>query len=125
MSQSNRVTHPGIFIKEELEARNWSQRDLAFILGSSEQSVTLLLTGKRNITPEMAKSLAKAFDVSPELFSNLQQMYDLSIAQEPDVGVEKRKYILNPDKYHKWIKKKRLILFRAREFDEDLMRRTL
>ena len=28
------IMHPGFFLKEEMEARNWSQRDLAFILGS-------------------------------------------------------------------------------------------
>lgn len=93
MSHSNQAIHPGIFIKEELEARNWNQKDLAFILGSPEQSITQIITGKRSITPEMAKALAIAFNVSPELFSNLQQMYDLSIAQKPDLGIEKRKII--------------------------------
>ena len=58
--------HPGEFIKEELEARGWSQRDLAFILGAPEQNVTLILTGKRGISPDMAKALGIAFDVPAE-----------------------------------------------------------
>jgi HTH-type transcriptional regulator/antitoxin HigA len=81
---------PGLFIKEELEARGWAQRDLAYILGITEQAVTRLLTGKYGISPEMAKALGEAFDVSPELFINLQRAYDLAHAREPDPGVARR-----------------------------------
>ena len=34
------VPHPGFYIREELEARGWTQRDLAYILGTPEQAVT-------------------------------------------------------------------------------------
>ena len=91
--QQKQATHPGIFIKEELEERAWSQRDLAYILGCPEQSVTAIINGKRGITPEMAKSLAMAFDVSPEFFTNLQQMYDLAKAKEPEKGIATRRKI--------------------------------
>lgn len=69
---------PGYFIREELEARVWTQRDLAYILDVPEQAVNLILSGKRGISPEMAKALGKAFDVSPEFFLNLQNAYDLA-----------------------------------------------
>ncbi len=69
------VPHPGHFIREELEAREWTQRDLAYILGVPEQSVNQITLGKRGISPEMAKSLADAFEVSPEFFANLQKAY--------------------------------------------------
>jgi HTH-type transcriptional regulator/antitoxin HigA len=91
--KTKRVIHPGAFIKEELEEREWSQRDLAFIIGCPEQSITAIVKGKRGITPEMAKSLAAAFDVSPELFTNLQQAYDLAKAKEPEQGVITRSKI--------------------------------
>jgi HTH-type transcriptional regulator/antitoxin HigA len=81
---------PGFFIREELEARGWTQRDLAYILGCPEQSVNIILSGKRGITPEMAKALAKAFDVSPELFINLQRRFDLAQAPDPNPDVERR-----------------------------------
>lgn len=87
MKSKTNVPHPGVFIKEELEERGWSQRDLAYILGCSEQAVTIIVNGKRSITPETAKALAMAFDVSPEFFTNLQQAYDLARAQEPDQGI--------------------------------------
>ena len=81
---------PGEFIREELEARGWAQRDLAFILGCAEQSVNQIISGKRGISPEMAKSLGDAFNVSAELFSNLQNAYDLSCSREPDPAISRR-----------------------------------
>lgn len=82
--------HPGEFIREELEARAWSQRDLAYILGVPEQSITMIVSGKRGISPDMAKALGKAFDVSAEYFANLQQSYEMSNARAPDPSIERR-----------------------------------
>jgi HTH-type transcriptional regulator/antitoxin HigA len=76
------IVHPGEFIKKELEAREWSQRDLAYILGCPEHAITAIINEKRGITSDMAKALALAFEVSPELFTNLQQAYDLAKASE-------------------------------------------
>src|SRR6266700_2827083 len=84
------VPHPGEFIREELEARGWSQRDLAYILGVPEQAVNMIVSGKRGISPEMAKALGKAFDVSAEYFANLQQAFEMSNARAPDPGIERR-----------------------------------
>lgn len=84
------VEHPGIFILDELDARGWTQADLAYILGTSPQQLNRILSGKGNITPEFALALGDAFDVSPEFFSNLQKLYDLSHARKPDVGVRTR-----------------------------------
>ena len=84
------VPHPGEFIREELEARGWSQRDLAYILGVPEQAVNVLISGKRGISPEMAHALGKAFDVSAEYFANLQKAYEMSNARAPDPGIERR-----------------------------------
>lgn len=85
------VKHPGHYIKEEMEERDWSQRDLAFILGVSEQAINPILNGKRGISPEMAKALGAAFDVPAEFFANLQQAYDLAQARTPDASVAVRR----------------------------------
>jgi len=92
MTDSNMipVDHPGSFIKEELEERGWLQRDLSFVLGVPEQAVNLIIAGKRGISAEMAKALGKAFDVPAEFFANLQKLYDLSRAGEPDPSIERR-----------------------------------
>lgn len=84
------VPHPGFYIREELDARGWTQRDLAYILGTPEQAVNMILSGKRGISPEMAKALGEAFSVNPDLFANLQRSYDMSRARSPDPGVGRR-----------------------------------
>src|SRR5690606_15645793 len=84
------IPTPGSFINEELEARGWSQTDLAYILGVPVQSINPILSGKRSISTEMARALGDAFDVSPEFFSNLQTAYDLSVSKDPDPGISRR-----------------------------------
>lgn len=84
------VPHPGEFIREELEARGWLQRDLAYILGVTEQTVNMIVSGKRGISPDMAMALGDAFDVSPAFFANLQKSYEMANAREPDPGIANR-----------------------------------
>jgi len=89
-STADLVPHPSEFIREELEARGWTQRDLAFILGCNSTSLNLLLLGKKGISTDMAKALGEAFDVSAEFFSNLQRAYDLANASDPNPAIAKR-----------------------------------
>jgi len=70
--------HPGELLREELEARDWSQRDFAGILGVPEQSVNHIVSGKQGISPDMAKSLGAALGVSDEFYANMQKAYDLA-----------------------------------------------
>ena len=84
------VKHPGYYIRQAMERREWLQRDLAFILGVPEQSVNLILSGKRNVSPDMALALAAAFDTGRDFFANLQQAYDLAHAHTPDPRVAMR-----------------------------------
>src|ERR1700730_10666411 len=84
------IPHPGEFVREELEARWWSQRDLAYILGVPEQAVNLIVSGKRGISPEMAKALGQVFGLSAEYFANLQRAYEMSLAREPDPSIARR-----------------------------------
>jgi HTH-type transcriptional regulator / antitoxin HigA len=81
---------PGFYIKQELDTRGWGQRDLAYILDCHEQAVNLIVSGKRGISPDMAKALGAAFDVSAEFFLNLQKTYDLVLARDPDPGISMR-----------------------------------
>jgi HTH-type transcriptional regulator/antitoxin HigA len=72
------VFPPGEFIREELEARGWTQADLARIIDRPIQAVNLILGGKKKITARTATELAAAFGTSPELWLNLQSSYSLS-----------------------------------------------
>jgi HTH-type transcriptional regulator/antitoxin HigA len=69
---------PGEYIREEIEARGWTQLDLAEILGRPPQAVSEVMTGKRSITPDMAKALGDAFGTSAQLWLNLEGAYQLS-----------------------------------------------
>jgi HTH-type transcriptional regulator / antitoxin HigA len=92
MAQSKLATvdHPGTFIEEELEARGWSQVDLAYILGMQVQQLNPLLKGKANISPDMAAALGDAFGMPAEFFANLQKLYELRRVKPVDPGVRAR-----------------------------------
>lgn len=75
------VFPPGEFIKQEMEARGWSQADLAAIMDRPVQAINEILAAKKSITPETARELASAFDVNPQLFLNLDNAYRLSLSK--------------------------------------------
>ena len=66
--------HPGFYLKEEMDARGWIQRDLAFILGVPEQAINVILSAKRGISADMARALGEAFEVPAEFFANLHAL---------------------------------------------------
>lgn len=72
---------PGPFIKEELEARNWRQEDLAAVLGMSLKSVNKLIKNKQSITVKKAQLLSKAFGQSPQFWLTLDTNYRLRLKQ--------------------------------------------
>lgn len=72
------VSHPGEFLREELEAREWTQQELADILDRPPRLISELIAGKRAISPETAKGLADAFGTSAEYWMNLESQYQLS-----------------------------------------------
>ena len=86
---------PGEFIKEEMDARGWTQEELAEVLGRTRQHVNRLIQGKTAITAESAHELAKAFGVSAELFLNLQSAYDLALADKDRRDIEKRQALFS------------------------------
>jgi HTH-type transcriptional regulator/antitoxin HigA len=84
------IMHPGVYIKEEMDERGWSQRDLAFIMKVPEQAISLILREKRGISPEMAHLLGDAFGVSPDFFANLQKAYEMAQAKKPSPDIALR-----------------------------------
>ncbi len=89
----NYALHPGVFIRDELEAREWTQIDLAYILGCSVQTVNKIISGKSGISAEKAKDLGEAFGTSATLFANLQKSWDLAQAKEPDPEIARRSQV--------------------------------
>jgi HTH-type transcriptional regulator/antitoxin HigA len=81
---------PGDFLREELEARNWTQSDLAEVLGRSPRLVNEIISAKRAITPETAKGLAEAFGTSAELWMNLESVWQLSKLSHENDAIARR-----------------------------------
>lgn len=80
------VFPPGVFIEEELDARNWRQADLAEIISRSPAEVSALISGKRAISPEIAMELGEAFGTSAKVWMNLEatcQLHRLKITDNP------------------------------------------
>jgi HTH-type transcriptional regulator/antitoxin HigA len=76
------VFPPGDFIREELDARGWTQGDLAKIMGRPEPAINQMINNKRGITAESALELAAAFGTSPEFWMNLDAAYRLHQAEQ-------------------------------------------
>lgn len=81
---------PGFFIKEELDARGWSQADLAFVLEMQPQQLNSILSGKNSLTAQMAVALEDAMGMPAEFFSNLQKQYELANAGPGNPAIQKR-----------------------------------
>jgi addiction module HigA family antidote len=74
--------HPGEHLGEELEALDMSAAELARKLGVPTNRVTQILNGTRSITGDTALRLAHFFGTSAEFWLNLQNLYDLRLAQQ-------------------------------------------
>ena len=79
-----RVVSPGQVISKELEARGWTQRDLAVIMGRPYQAINEIIKGSKQITPDTARELAKAFGTSMDFWMNLEANYRLFLAAQED-----------------------------------------
>ncbi len=74
---------PGEFVRDELEARGWTQEDLAEIMGRDLRLVNEIITGKRSITPDTARGLGEALDTSGQYWMNIQSSFQLSRSESP------------------------------------------
>lgn len=84
------VFPPGEYIRDELEARGWEQRDLAAIMDRPERTISEIITGKRAVTAETARQLSAAFGTSAELWLNLEASYRLGLLRQTDGAIERR-----------------------------------
>jgi HTH-type transcriptional regulator / antitoxin HigA len=71
------LIEPGEFITDELEARSWTQKELAEIMKRPQKTISEIINGKARITPATARELAAAFGTSPEFWMNLENSFQL------------------------------------------------
>jgi HTH-type transcriptional regulator / antitoxin HigA len=77
-----RVPPPGRILVRELEARGWTQKDLAEITGRPAQTINEIIQGKKHITPDTALDLGEALGTSAEFWTNLETNYRLHLARK-------------------------------------------
>lgn len=74
--------HPGEHLAEELKALGMSAAELARQMNVPTNRVTGILNGQRAVTGDTALRLAHFFDTSPQFWLNLQNLYELRLAED-------------------------------------------
>jgi addiction module HigA family antidote len=73
--------HPGLGLKDDLEALGLTVAEAAKGLGVTRQQLYNIINGKSGITPEMALRLEKAIGSTADHWLRLQTAYDLAQAR--------------------------------------------
>lgn len=74
-------SHPGELIRDELEARDMTQANLADRIGVSPSLLNEVIKGKRAINTELALLLEAALGIDATLWLNLQAEYNMQVAK--------------------------------------------
>jgi HTH-type transcriptional regulator/antitoxin HigA len=77
-----RALPPGRILQKELEARKWTEKNLAEIDEDLPQIISTIVHGTQHITPEIADKLAQAFETSAESWIKLENNYRLYLAKK-------------------------------------------
>lgn len=73
--------HPGEFIEEILVDTGMSQAALARAIDVSPMRVSHVVRGERPVTADLALRLGRAFGQSAQYWINLQNAYDIKMAE--------------------------------------------
>lgn len=77
-----RPVHPGEILSEEfLRPLDLSANRLAGAINVPANRISEIVAERRNVTADTALRLAKAFGTTPEFWLNLQQTYELRVAE--------------------------------------------
>ena len=76
-----RPVHPGEILSEELQELGMSANALAKALRVPTNRITAILNGQRGISADTALRLSRYFGTTPQLWLNLQQAFELRIAE--------------------------------------------
>jgi len=97
--------HPGEHLSEELHELGMSAAELARNLGVPTNRITQILNGQRAITGDTALRLAHFFGTSPAFWLNLQNLFELRLAEQKSgraietLPTLKRRIRVPPKKY--------------------------
>src|SRR6185437_7148566 len=82
--------HPGELLEEILYDRGMSQAAFAKAIGVSPMRISHVVRGERPVTADLALRFGRAFGQTPQMWLNMQDDYDLKIA-EREAGASLRK----------------------------------
>lgn len=89
------VFPPGEFLRDELEARGWTQVEFAEIIDRDTRVVSEVVSGKRSITPETAIAFGEALGTGPEFWLNLESQYQLSKVRPKESAIPRKAELHN------------------------------
>lgn len=75
------IIHPGETLKEILEERVMSQKELSLRTGFSGKHISTVLNGEKNISVSFAKKLEYALNIDAEFWMNLQNQCDKELIE--------------------------------------------
>lgn len=88
------ATHPGVLIKDELDAApNLNQRLLAKELGVKPSFLNEIINGKRPVTADIAILLEKKFGISADYWMKFQSQYEIDKARVKEKNIKKLRNI--------------------------------
>ncbi|WP_010664838.1 HigA family addiction module antitoxin [Marinilabilia salmonicolor] len=84
------ATHPGILIKDELDARpDLTQKDLAAELDVKPSFLNEIIKGKRPITADIAVLLEKALEIPAGYWMKFQSQYEIDKARVKEKNIKR------------------------------------
>ena len=72
-----RPVHPGVIVKDNIDALGITIDAFAEHIGVSRQTVHAIISGRSSVTADMAVRLGRAFNTSSRVWLNLQSNHDV------------------------------------------------
>ena len=85
---SNYPVSPGSILKEEIEHRSISHRELATMMGCPKALVDDIIAERTTVIPEIADDIQKALGIKAHLWLNLEAGYRATLARNEQVAIE-------------------------------------
>jgi len=76
------LVHPGEVIKEELQARNLTQKHFAQVTGIPYTFLNDVLNTRRSVSTDFALVIEAAIGINAEMLVNMQTRYNMQIARK-------------------------------------------
>ena len=84
--ETDAIIPPGEVLKEELEARGLTQKQLAARMSRPVQMVSELCRGKRELTPKTALGLERVLGIAAHIWLGLETDYRLKLERHRLAG---------------------------------------